>query len=262
MALMTLRVHEPMVRGVVNAMMFVAMLMTMASAATMLFDLPEQLLAGLMVAAAICSIQIMPNIVVHVPDRYLVEWRTYMTRRWTVRGEIPEKARVLNREDIHRDMDGFIAQYATGVTLCVALSLSGYAVLAERVDYHSLYDRIGFLIVSAGLMLFFMLKPRQSVRPFERYLMRIAAIIIPLLWIRHASEAVPEVGAMLPLICMIVFAALGVLLGFSMIAQHNGFHSLVLSRIGDALCFSSTMVIPVASFLAGGALELLRSMSW
>lgn len=262
MALMSVCVREPMVRGVVSAVSFVALPLALASAATVLFDLSVQLLAGMVVAASVCGIQMMPNIVVHVPDRYLVEWRTYMTRRWTVRGSIPEEARVLTRKDVRQDMDSFLAQYSTGFTLCVVLSVLGYAALAQWTDYHSLYDRIGFLVLSMLLMLFFELKPRQSGRPFEQYVMRAAGIAIPLLWVGHATQAIPEGEAMIPLICMVTFAALGLVLGFSMVVQHNGFHSLALSRIGDALCFISMMLIPAASFLAGGALEFLRSMSW
>lgn len=140
MALMSVCVREPMVRGVVSAVSFVALPLALASAATVLFDLSVQLLAGMVVAASVCGIQMMPNIVVHVPDRYLVEWRTYMTRRWTLRGNIPEEARVLTRKDVRRDMDSFLAQYSTGFTLCVVLSVLGYAALTQWTDYHSLYD--------------------------------------------------------------------------------------------------------------------------
>ena len=52
-------------------------------AVALIHTLHVRLLAGFVLTVAVCCLQMLPNIVMHVPDRYLVEWRTYMTRRWT-----------------------------------------------------------------------------------------------------------------------------------------------------------------------------------
>ena len=49
-------------------------------------------------------------------------------------------------------------------------------------------------------------------------------------------------------------------MAFGMLAQHGGFHSLALSRIGDVLCFASMMCTPPATFFAVGALEFIRGL--
>lgn len=256
------RAVDPTLRAVASSYATASLLLAMACAGVILYDLPASTLAGAVIGTSICAVQLMPNLVVHVPDRYLVEWRTYMTRRWTVRGAIPDKARMLTPADVKDDMAAFLARYAAGLGLSVTLAVLAYAALADWMDYGMLFDRIGFNALSLMLFLFLTLKPRQSGRPFERYLMRGAGMTVPGIWAMHATRALPEAGALLPLMLMLAFAILGMLLGYGMLAQHNGFHSLALSRIGDMLCFASTMLIPVAVFFAAGTLELLRGMPW
>lgn len=99
MSLMTVCIDQPVLNGVISACFAVSLLLLLASTGTLMCSLDVRLLAGLVLAAAICCLQMLPNIVVHVPDRYLVQWRAYMTRRWTVRGGIPEEARVLTQVD-------------------------------------------------------------------------------------------------------------------------------------------------------------------
>ena len=53
---------------------------------------------------------------------------------------------------------------------------------------------------------------------------------------------------------------IGVLLVYAIPVQKGGFHSLVLSRAGDALCFLSMMVTPAAAFFAAGALQYIRGL--
>lgn len=178
MSLMTVCIDQPVLNGVISACFAVSLLLLLASTGTLMCSLDVRLLAGLVLAAAICCLQMLPNIVVHVPDRYLVQWRAYMTRRWTVRGGIPEEARVLTQVDIREDMQTFQARYATGFVLCLALLVLPYAALVAFCDFHRMYDAVGFLVLTAALFLFLTLKPRRSGRPFERYCMRLSAVMV------------------------------------------------------------------------------------
>ncbi|MBW3081126.1 hypothetical protein [Bifidobacterium saguinibicoloris] len=253
---------DPALRGVASTLAATALMLAICSAGTILADLPASILAGGVAAAGVCAIQLMPNIVVHVPDRYLVEWRTYMTRRWTVRGSIPDEARVLTPKDVSEDMRSFLARYAAGLSLAVTLAASAYLALAAWMDHGALLDRIGFHTLSLTLSLFLTLKPRQSGRPFERYLMRAAALLVAAVWLAHIRQTLPVAGGVTPFAGMAAFAVVGMLVGYGMLAQRGGFHSLALSRIGDALCFASTMLTPAAALLAAGTFELLRGMPW
>lgn len=261
MAIMLVLVSNPTVNGVIDTILIASVCVMLPCAATLLFTLQASLLAGIVLALAVCCLQMLPNIVVHVPDRYLVEWRTYMTRRWTVRGGIPEQARVLTRADVHDDMQTFQSRYSTGFVICLTLTLASYAAVACSCAYNHPYDRIGFLALSSALFLFLGLKPRQSGRPFERYAMRFGAIVVVLICCTRISQALPMVRSdTLALASALAVGAAGLIMAFCMLAQHSGFHSLVLSRIGDALCFASMMITPPSAFFAVGALEFIRGL--
>mgnify|MGYP007038610987 FL=1 len=75
MSLMTVCIDQPVLNGVISACFAVSLLLLLASTGTLMCSLDVRLLAGLVLAAAICCLQMLPNIVVHVPDRYLVQWR-------------------------------------------------------------------------------------------------------------------------------------------------------------------------------------------
>lgn len=228
MSLMTVCIDQPVLNGVISACFAVSLLLLLASTGTLMCSLDVRLLAGLVLAAAICCLQMLPNIVVHVPDRYLVQWRAYMTRRWTVRGGIPEEARVLTQVDIREDMQTFQARYATG------------------------------FVLTAALFLFLTLKPRRSGRPFERYCMRLSAVMVMAMACVRAWGFMTTENMRLFGVCAI--GLIGVLLVYAIPVQKGGFHSLVLSRAGDALCFLSMMVTPVAAFFAAGALQYIRGL--
>ena len=260
MTLMMVLVADPTIGGAIVATFASSVPLMLICAVALIHTLHVRLLAGFVLTVAVCCLQMLPNIVMHVPDRYLVEWRTYMTRRWTVRGGIPEKSRVLTRADVHDDMQTFLARYSTGFTICMMLMLLTYAIVADSCAFDQPYDRIGFLTLSAALFLFLTLKPRQSGRPFERYLMRLGGVTVLLIWCMHMPHALPDWGQALPLACVLTVGALGLTMAFGMLAQHGGFHSLALSRIGDVLCFASMMCTPPATFFAVGALEFIRGL--
>ncbi|WP_051920807.1 hypothetical protein [Bifidobacterium cuniculi] len=146
--------------GVARANMVVGLLGTLASGATLLCDLSPALLAALVISVAICAMQLMPNLVVHVPDRYLVEWRTYMSTRWTVRGTIPQEARILRARDVQPDMDGFLASYDAGIVWCTCLVPLAYAGLAQWAPADTPWSRIGLLVLTVSLVCWLLLRPR------------------------------------------------------------------------------------------------------
>lgn len=197
MTLMMVLVADPTIGGAIVATFASSVPLMLICAVALIHTLHVRLLAGFVLTVAVCCLQMLPNIVMHVPDRYLVEWRTYMTRRWTVRGGIPEKSRVLTRADVHDDMQTFLARYSTGFTICMMLMLLTYAIVADSCAFDQPYDRIGFLTLSAALFLFLTLKPRQSGRPFERYLMRLGGVTVLLIWCMHMPHALPDWGASL-----------------------------------------------------------------
>ncbi|WP_157908653.1 hypothetical protein [Bifidobacterium criceti] len=259
-AIMSTRVAHPQLIGMVRVCMIVFLLAALSCATAICLDVRPSILAAFGIAMGMWGTQMMANLVVRVPDRYLVQWRTYMTRRWTVRGSIPEDARMLTDDDVHEDMQRFLAQYTAGTICCTACIIMSFIALAGCADYSAALERVTFLTVGIAIVLYLALKPRQSGRPFERFLLRGAAVASLCVLVSHMPQALPHMGAHMALAVIGVCAVVGLALGFGMISQNNGFYSLALSRLGDGCCFAALCLAPVAAFLSAGLVEWLRGV--
>ena len=60
---MTVCIDQPVLNGVISACFAVSLLLLLASTGTLMCSLDVRLLAGLVLAAAICCLQMLPNIV-------------------------------------------------------------------------------------------------------------------------------------------------------------------------------------------------------
>lgn len=249
---------EPHLYGAVSMVWMLALLVFVSVAIVFLFDLPAAVAAATMVALGVYGIQLMPNLVVHVPDRYLVQWRDYMTQRWTVRGAIPENARALSLSDVDKDMSRFLSRYDAGVTMCGICALAGYVMLIRDIDGSSPLVRIGMIALSVALIVFLELKPRQSGRVFERMMMRFLGLAVLLMALMDMGTMVPAVHKADMLWPMLACVIVGLAMVVAILAQHGGFYSLLLSRIGDGLCVLSVLVLLPSAFFAAGGFELLR----
>lgn len=259
-AVMFAFVRHPRVRGAAGACMLMLLLMALGCAATIYCDLPPALLAALGVCAGAWGAQMMANLVVRVPDGYLLQWRRHMTRRWTVRGDIPDDARILTDADLRGDLQWFLARYAAGIigcTVCMGLS---FAALTQTVDYSVRMHRIALLTTGIALALYLALKPRQSGRPFERHLMRGVAVAVWMLLMTRMPAVLPELGAHTVFATLAVNGVMALGLGFGMIAQHSGLRSLALSRTADILCVTALCVTPLAALASAGLVEWVRGL--
>lgn len=231
--------------------------MSLLGVFVIMHDLCMALYAGLAVALYAIALQVMPNMVIHVPDRYLVEWQTYMTQRWTVRGSIPQGARALTSRDVHHDMQAFRSRYDAGLLGCLMLMTSMFALLLWEADYESTIVRWSTLTLGVSLIVFLLCQPRSSGRQYERMAMRSVALILAAALSMNLSKLLPG-APYAGTWAMGISMAVGLLMLMAILAQREGFYSLVLSRVGDAFCFVASMLIPASAFLAAGGFEFLR----
>lgn len=246
------------VLGAVSVLWALSIMVFLIAALTFVAGLHIVVVAAGMVALGVYGAQLMPNLVVHVPDRYLVQWRGYMTQRWTVRGTIPENARTLSLADIEHDMPRFLASYACGVVGCGLCALFGYTMLIWRADYASALVRAGIVALSVALVTFFVLKPRQSGRTFERMMMRFLGVAVLLMALMRLDVMIPVMHGGNMFWAILACVVMGIAMTVAMLAQHSGFYSLLMSRIGDGLCSMAIVIVLPAAFLAAGGFELLR----
>lgn len=257
-SILTCCVRDARIYGAVSVLWILALAVFLVATVAFLLGLPMAVVAAVMVALGVYGIQLMPNLVVHVPDRYLVQWREYMTQRWTVRGPIPDNARALSLSDIEQDMPRFLSRYDAGIVGCGFCAVCGYAMLLWGMGETSILMRVGLIALSVALSVFFELKPRQSGRTFERMMMRFLGLATLVMALMHMDAMIPATSGGNTLWAMMGSVLVGFVMVIAMLAQHGGFYSLLLSRIGDGLCGMSVAVLLPAAFFAAGGFELLR----
>lgn len=215
------------------------------------------------VVAAACSVggawymHAQANVILRVPDRYLLEWRRYMTQKWTVRGAVPKESRPLRTGDIAEDMRIFGAEYTVGLVVSHLYMVGGYGVMCATLPADpDPFITGGFAAYSVLLPCYLLFKPRTAGSMLERMLMRSCASLIPLMGLIAASRQ----ESWNWLVPYLVFAVIGVgvIVAATTLVVSTGFKSLMLSRIGDWLVASSVALMGPAAFLASNAMDMIR----
>lgn len=237
--------------------------LSLISGICILLDWPTPMLCTLVVLLAACALQIMPNLVVHVPDQYLIEWGKVSSRRSTVRGAIPPASRPLKGSDTTGEMAGFHVAYCWGTMIALGLIVIAYGVMlldTPIVPFSQLalastgwWQNVAVLVLGVALTLFLLLKPRQSGHPALRMAYRVGGALT----FAFTVAALPS--SWLPALALAAVVAGIVMVAVSFPLQ-SGTHSLFLSRLGDTCTTLSLFLIPPAALLAGGAFSVIRGM--
>lgn len=239
----------------------VGVCLSMLMAVIIIWDLPRTLFGAALVALGPCLIQALPDLIVHVPERYLLQWRRYMSERWTVRSQIPEASRTLTRDDVAKDIGDFHVDYALGLVLACILIVFGLVDLGLVFTSGNSMDQAGLLALGPCVILYLVVRPRQSGRPYERHILRITGIVTACVycWMLWTCAPIRSLISSWYVLLVLLLGLVGLIMVSALFPQHTGFHSLVLSRIGDAIVMAALILTPLAAFFAAGAFELLRS---
>ncbi len=219
--------------------------------------------APVSVAAALCSVggvwyvHAQANVILRVPDRYLLEWQRYMTHRWTVRGPIPEQSRPLYTHDIAEDMDVFGAEYTLGLVISHLFIVSGFAVLCLSLpERPNLFVTIGFGAYAVLLPCYLLLRPRTASSVLERMMMRSCAMLVAVMSL--LTLAGHDDWRWLTVYVAFGLLALGLVVAASTLVLPTGFKSLMMSRMADWMTSLSLALMGVAAFLASDAMNMIR----
>lgn len=215
------------------------------------------------VVAAVCSLlgvwymHAQANVILRVPDRYLLEWRRYMSQKWTVRGAVPEDSRPLTEGDIAEDMGVFSAEYTYGLVVGHLAVAAGYAVMCLTLpERPGVLVTIGFAAYSVLLPCYLLLRPRTANGVFERMLMRAVGVAIPTMGI--ACVASHDAWRWLTTYLVLALLAVGLAVAASTLVLAGGFRSIMLSRMGDWIAASSLALMGPAALLASDAMDMIR----
>lgn len=234
-----------------------AVIIALSIIAVVIFAIPAPVIAAACSVGGAWYVHAQANVILRVPDRYLIEWRRYMSQRWTVRGAVPENSRPLYTHDISEDMTIFSAEYTMGLVVGHLYIAAGYVVLCLTMPAEpDLFTTIGFGAYSVLLPCYLLLRPRTAGSALERMLMRSCAVLLP----AAALITLTNHGDWRWLVTWVVFGliAVGIVIAAATLAVSGGFKSLMLSRIGDWIAAGSLALMGPAAFLASNAMDMIR----
>jgi hypothetical protein len=243
-----------------NAVIVITALLIVAMAViTILTRVPAGVVAGGAAAVGMMFMHSQANVLLRVPDRYLIEWQRYMTQKWTVRGSIPVDSRPLRSRDVADDLMIIQAEYRAGVVFSDLFVLFGFMIVCLTVPQEpNIEVTIGLAVFAVSLLLVLLLKPRTAGSPFDRMLLRGTAVGV--LGIVLATLYTHEQWNFLVPYVVCTLLVFGMILAGVMPALQSGFQSLMMSRIGDGLATLGLVLIAPSAVFASGCMDLIRGL--
>ncbi|MBP5800826.1 hypothetical protein J2D78_01890 [Microbacterium maritypicum] len=203
------------------------------------------------------GLRALPSSLVNLPEGYFIDYKHFMTSRWTVRGAIPESVGLLRPERITAVVDDSSARLIAGTAVLsvVAALMAPIAFLRPWPDDP--------LVVSGGIALFcclglaLLLTPRHTTSRILRWFPRAAAAVVFLVAGIHAATAL---GAGFQVLGAAVLFGVGLVAVAVVIPISRGASSLIWSRFGDAFEWLAVALALPSALLYANALALVRGM--
>lgn len=218
---------------------------------------------GVHAAAAISAgivplaLRALPSSMVNLPEGYFIDYRHFMSSRWTVRGAIPESPGEVREETIRRVVADSSARLALGtglLSLIVAVCLP-IAVLGDWQD--DPFVLAGGIALMSCLTLALLLTPRHTTSRVLRWMPRAAAAVVVLCAAMCTSRLLGAdalvLGAGGLFLCALAAVAIAV-------PVSRGASSLGLSRFGDFMEWLAVALSLPAALLFADVLDQVRGM--
>ncbi|MFJ4044111.1 hypothetical protein ACIPV2_00010 [Microbacterium sp. NPDC089987] len=203
------------------------------------------------------GLRALPSSLVNLPEGYFIDYKHFMTSRWTVRGAIPEPVGVLQPERITAVVDDSSARLIAGTAVLsvVAALMAPIAFLRPwPADPVVVSGGIG-LLCCLGLAL--LLTPRHTTSRILRWFPRAAAAVVFVVAGIQIAAALESGFHLLGAALLFVVALVAVAV---VIPISRGASSLIWSRIGDAFEWLAVALALPAALLYANALSLVRGM--
>lgn len=203
------------------------------------------------------ALRALPSSLVNLPEGYFIDYKHFMTARWTVRGAIPDSVGILNPARVIAVVDDSSARLIAGTVV-----LSIVAALMAPLAFLRAWPSDPF-VVSGGIALLaclglaLLLTPRHTTSRILRWLPRAAGTAVFLVAGVQASSAF---GGDFQVIGAVGLFVIGLITAAVMIPISRGASSLVWSRVADAFEWLAVALALPAALLYADALSLLRGM--
>ncbi len=203
------------------------------------------------------GLRALPSSLVNLPEGYFIDYKHFMTSRWTVRGAIPESVGLLRPERIIAVVDDSSARLIAGTAVLsvVAALMAPLAFLRPWPDDPFVISGGIALLVCVALAL--LLTPRHTTSRVLRWLPRAAAAVVSVV---AGLQAAAALGSGFQVLGAAVLFAVGLAAVAVIIPVSRGASSLIWSRFGDAFEWLAVALALPAALLYANVLSLVRGM--
>lgn len=225
--------------------------------AALLLRMPIASAAAVTLGLVPIVLRALPSTLVNVPDGMFIDYRHFMSNRWSVRGAIPDSPASIATGDAERVVRASTARLTAG-TLVLSLAAMGAAPLAAPgLASEDPLTAIGSIALFVCAVLALLLTPRHTTGRALRWLPRAAAIVVLVCGVAVLAGVVGPAGG---LVAGASVFAVAVITAIASLPIARGVSSLVWSRVGDIVEWLAVALALPAALLAANSIELLRGM--
>lgn len=225
--------------------------------ATFLLSVPASAAAALSVGVVPIGLRFLPSTLVNVADGHHIDFRHFMTSRWTVRGVIPEEVRGVDTGAVKSVVASSTTRMAAGVVVVSIAAAVFYPFAPPVLGNRDVFVTVGSITLSATLVLSLILVGRHYATPALRWIPRAAAGVI-LLELAFAIGS--GHGDLVSIVSAGGLLVAGFVAAITMVPISRGAASLSWSRLADGVEGTAVALSLPAALLAGDALTLLRGV--
>ena len=224
---------------------------------TLLAGLDSWSAAAISAGAVPLALRYLPSTLVNVPEGHHIDYKHFMTSRWTVRGVVPETPRGVEMTFVRESVDASSARLVTGVVLLSVVAAVFLPLALARpvpTDGFVLGGTIGLVCtLTIGLLL----SARHYAMPVLRWVPRAACAVVVLV---AAVGATMMFGQLVILVAAAALLVLGVAAAYILVPIAKGARSLVWSRTADVFEWLAVALSLPAALLAADTLNAVRGM--
>jgi hypothetical protein len=255
-AVMVATVRVPRLRGALGSVLVIVTVLAVIWLLGLLAGVGPEAPAAVALGLVPIALRALPSTLLDVRPGYYIEYRQFLTSRWSVRGSIPESPGAVEVADLIDVIEVSSSRLVVGT---VALSLVAAISAPVAVGVFAGASPLvlgGAIGLWCAVVLAMALLPRHAGTPVTRWAPRLAAAIV-------AAAAVPVLVSSLG--DSDVLAAAGAVIialavAAALVPIARGVRSLGVSRIADILEFLATVLALPAGLLAANAIEVVRRL--
>ncbi len=213
--------------------------------------------AAVSAGAVAPALRFLPTTLVNVPEGHHIDYRHFMSNRWTVRGAIPETPDRVSMPAVREIVHESSARLLTGTVLLSLIAAASVPFALPALAAGNPFVFGGAVAFLAALLVMLVLTPRHTPSPVLRWVPRAAAALILVEITVGVSGAF---GVTVLLIAASGLLLAGIVAAAVIVPVGRGASSLVWSRLADILESTAVAVAFPAALLASDALSFLRGV--